>query len=194
MDKCRYDGDAKGNRLYVENMMSHDLSTPANLDEVYAYDGLNCLASGIASIADSDAESTPAPDMTVTYKYDVSSNWIGETVTTYDSEGVGTVVENRGFVYDGDQIVLQFDKSGEGSLAATDLSQRYLWGPAVDQLLAQETPGAAVSGLMQAGPVAWALTDNQGTVRDLATYDPAANDGAARPRSIRTGSTARSAT
>ena len=96
---------------------------------------------------------------------------IGETVTTYDSSGVGTVVENRGFVYDGDQIALQFDKSGAGSLAATDLSQRYLWGPAVNQLLAQETPGAAISGLMQAGAVDWALTDNLGSVRDMAVYN-----------------------
>ena len=53
-------------------------------------------------------------------------------------------------------------------LAAGDLSQRYLWGPAVDQLLADEQ---VVNGLNQQGNLVWTLTDNQNTVTDLATYD-----------------------
>jgi RHS repeat-associated protein len=60
-------------------------------------------------------------------------------------------------VYDNGQVVLQFEKTGTGSLAAGDLSNRYLWGPAVDQLFADE----------QDGEVLWALTDQLGTVRDL---------------------------
>ena len=60
---------------------------------------------------------------------------------------------------------MQFDKTGTGNLAATDLSHRYLWGPAVDQLLADEQIGGPNAG------VHWALTDNVNTVRDLATYD-----------------------
>jgi RHS repeat-associated protein len=99
---------------------------------------------------------------TVTYTYDVFNRWIGETVTAG-----GTTTQNR-YVYDGNQIVLQFQKAGTGDLAATDLSHRYLWGPAVDQLLADEQ---VTNGLNQAGNVVWTLTDNEGTVRDLATYD-----------------------
>ncbi len=65
------------------------------------------------------------------------------------------------WIYDGDQAVLQFD----GDTAA-DLSHRYLWGDAVDQLLADETVDDG-----GAEDVLWTLTDWQGTVRDLATYD-----------------------
>ena len=49
---------------------------------------------------------------------------------------------------------------------AADLSHRYLWGDAVDQLLADETVDDG-----GAEDVLWTLTDWQGTVRDLASYD-----------------------
>ena len=117
----------------------------------------------------------------VQYTYDVENRWIGETVTNYNSDGSTDITQTQ-FVYDGNQIVLQFNKATHvdvgnpvptlGDLGNADLSERYLWGPAVDQLLAQETP-VAVDGLLQAGTVDWALTDNLGSVRDLAVYDDA---------------------
>ena len=120
---------------------------------------------------------TQRPSQVVKYTYDAFNRWTGETVTN----GAGAVVSQREFAYDGNEIVLSFDGTGS-------LTNRYLWGPAVDQLLAQEqalpsTSGGGAGGeggssLLQAGTVDWALTDNQGTVRDLATYDPSANDGA----------------
>ena len=70
----------------------------------------------------------------MTYTYDMFNRWIGETVT----DGSGTVTINRKFVYDGNQIVLQFDSTASGDLAAANLSHRYLYGPAVDQVLADE--------------------------------------------------------
>ena len=109
---------------------------------------------------------------TVTYIYDAFNRWIGETV-----DRAGQAVQQTRFVYDGNQIVLQFDKTGTGNLAATDLSHRYLWGPAVDQLLADEQlcPLSAGEGQGEgstcARHVVWPLTDNQGTVRDLAVYN-----------------------
>ena len=45
---------------------------------------------------------------TVTYQYDASNRWIGETVTTYAS-GSPSSVHTTDFAYDGNQIVLQFD-------------------------------------------------------------------------------------
>ena len=82
----------------------------------------------------------------------------------------GTTTQTR-YVYDGNQIVMQFDNltspaSGEGQgeglpLAATNLSHRYLWGPAVDQLLADEQ-------LSTGAGLVWTLGDNQNTIRDLA--------------------------
>jgi RHS repeat-associated protein len=53
-------------------------------------------------------------------------------------------------VYDGDNIALTFDGNGTQT-------HRYLYGPRVDEILADET----LTG------VNWALTDNQGTVRDV---------------------------
>ncbi|REK25141.1 MAG: RHS repeat-associated core domain-containing protein, partial [Planctomycetota bacterium] len=50
---------------------------------------------------------------------------------------------------------------------AGDLTNRYLWAGAVDQILADE----AVTNLTSAGDVLWPLADNLGTVRDLAEYD-----------------------
>ena len=56
--------------------------------------------------------------------------------------------------------------------AASDLSHRYLWGPAVDQILADES----VDSLTSAGDILWPLTDHLGTTRDLATYDAVENE------------------
>ena len=60
------------------------------------------------------------------------------------------------------------------TLTATDLSHRYLWGPAVDQLMADEQLLLAEGGgydLNSPGNAVWAFTDNENTVRDLAVYD-----------------------
>jgi RHS repeat-associated protein len=59
--------------------------------------------------------------------------------------------------------VLEFHKTGSGSVAAGNLKHRYLWGPAVDQLLADEQ----VSSVSVEGEVLWALTDHLGSVRDV---------------------------
>ncbi len=53
-----------------------------------------------------------------------------------------------------------------------DLSNRYLYGPAVDQILADEQ----LDSLTTPGDVLWPLTDNLGTVRDLAAYDDSTGD------------------
>jgi RHS repeat-associated protein len=104
---------------------------------------------------------------------------VSETTTLADQSRTKTV-----FIYDGNQIVMQFDSSGAGGspadLTAANLSHRYLWGPAVDQLLADEqlSPLPPVNGQSSGydqttpGTVAWALTDNENTVRDLAVYTP----------------------
>lgn len=71
---------------------------------------------------------------------------------------------------DGDEVVLGFvDPNGPISSPATALDKRYLWGAAIDQLLADETAGNTVH---------WMLADHQGTIRDLAN-----NDGTLTPNS-----------
>ena len=93
------------------------------------------------------------------YLYDVENRWIGENIFTSSGEH-----ETR-FAYDGDQIVLEFDKDvvdGNATVGAADLSHRYVWQPdAVDQLMADE----------QVSQVVWTLGDNQGTIKDLAVTE-----------------------
>lgn len=67
-----------------------------------------------------------------------------------DRDGAATATEER-YVYDGEHIALVF--YGEGNQLS-----RYLHGPQIDQVLAEETA---------AGEVRWALSDHQGSVRDV---------------------------
>ena len=103
--------------------------------------------------------------------YDVENRWIGETVTTYATPGgASTLASQQQFVYDGNR-----DRAVVRGSTGSSLTNRYLWGPAVDQLLARNPCGSGAGRRsLQAGAVDWALTDNLGTVRDMAVYDPLA--------------------
>ena len=84
----------------------------------------------------------------VAYTYDVNDQLIEKQV---DDTGNGIFDRAQRFVYDDDDVVLVFDASGS-------LTDRYLWAPQIDQLLADENA---------VGNVLWPLVDNQNTVRDL---------------------------
>ncbi|MCI0404177.1 MAG: hypothetical protein L0212_11765, partial [Acidobacteria bacterium] len=86
----------------------------------------------------------------VDYKYDVFGRRI-EKSADMDGAGAGAAVVTR-WAYDGDDIVLAFNGAGA-------VTHRYLHGPAVDQILADEQVGGA--------GVLWALADNLGSVRDI---------------------------
>ena len=90
-----------------------------------------------------------AATQVVEYEYDVYNRLVHKEL---DADGAGTASDTF-WAYDGDQAILQFDGS-----AAADLSHRYLWGPAVDQILADETVDDG-----GAEDVLWPLTDWQGT-------------------------------
>jgi RHS repeat-associated protein len=106
-----------------------------------------------------------APLTTVTsYVYDTLNRWIARS---HDSDGVqasGTALAAGGldthFVYEANQIILQLNATG-------DVTNRYLWGPAVDQILADEQ----ITDPTAPGNILWPLTDHLNTVRDLAAYD-----------------------
>ncbi len=88
------------------------------------------------------------------YSYDPLGRRIGKSI---DDDGAGpntAVIES--YVYDGSDIVLSVSGSAVNSSGA--VTNRYLHGPAVDQILADED---------SSGEVLWALTDHQGSVRDL---------------------------
>ncbi|PQO40726.1 RHS repeat-associated core domain-containing protein [Blastopirellula marina] len=107
----------------------------------------------------------------VDYTYDIFNRRIGKTVDA-DGDGAGTATEEI-YIYDGlrqergaagDHILLAFDESD-------DLTDRFLYGPNVDQVLASEE----VTSTASAGDVLWALTDHLGTVRDVADYNAGTN-------------------
>ena len=139
-----------------------DIATGAVTD--YTWDARNRL------VGVTDETSTGQVTQTVTYVYDVENRWIGETVTAY-SGGSPTSVHTTDFAYDGNQIVLQFDATSTPgtsvSLTASNLSHRYLSGPAVDQVLADERV-TLQNGALATDEVLWPLADAQGTVRDVA--------------------------
>ncbi len=93
-----------------------------------------------------------------------------------DLDADGQIDTCTRFIYDGNQIVMQFDRAIAPSDDSADpltidhLWHRYLWNPAaVDQLMADEQ----VTDPTVAGDIVWPLGDHQGTIRDLAAYDPA---------------------
>ena len=107
----------------------------------------------------------------VDHTYDYQNRWISRQV---DPDGAGPAgPETTHFIYDGNQIVLQFeDTDGPGTQHAPQLTNRYLWGPVVDQLFADEQlDPTAPDYLTTPGEVQWPLTDHLGSIRDIAHYD-----------------------
>jgi RHS repeat-associated protein len=164
----RYAYDDEGNRTlrYVDNLLQ---GTQGELDAYdtditeYVWDYRNRLVA--VSNFDTYTDYTgDDPDQVVAYAYDYQNRLVRKVL---DSDGDGDTDASTVFVHDGNQIAAQFDKTGTGDAAAADLSHRYLWGQAVDQLLADEQ----VDDLQTPGDVLWPLADHLNTVRDLATYD-----------------------
>ena len=175
----RYSYDAEGNRTakFIDEDDSHTLTTGDTEVTEYGWDNRNRLAK-VTTYATKGQSATKIVDEI----YDLENRWIGENV---DSDADAEVDHQRRFAYDGNQIVLQFDGdcpdfaqqngtvpftfdgNGNPLLTVANLSHRYLWGPAVDQLLADEQ----VSSPSTPGNVVWPLGDQLGTIRDLATTD-----------------------
>ncbi|PZO57605.1 MAG: hypothetical protein DCF15_06830 [Phormidesmis priestleyi] len=109
----------------------------------YGWDYDNRLSSVVTK------DSGGAISKAVEYTYDVYDRRIAKAVDS-DGNGPAAATEER-YVYDGEHIALVFD--GEGNQV-----NRYLRGPQIDQVLAEETAS---------GEVRWALADHQGSVRDV---------------------------
>ncbi|MCE9553352.1 MAG: RHS repeat-associated core domain-containing protein [Planctomycetes bacterium] len=154
-----------GNRFLSDGMFDYTYDANGHLiqkvsiaygDEVdYAYDIRNRLT----TVTNKDSLGTTT--QVVTYTYDMFNILIGKTHTPYSGGAPGTTVTTR-FVYDGQNMIEVFDGTGA-------LTHRYLDGPAVDQVFADEQFDPMSSGEMPiaAGETEWTLTDNQGTVRNV---------------------------
>jgi RHS repeat-associated protein len=146
-----YSYDADGNRVERTN-----IATGAVTD--YVWDNRDRLVEVIDR-----ASAGGAITQDVHYYYDAENRWIGETVSI-----PGQAVQETSYAYCGNQIVLEFDGTASTSpLGVANLSHRYLWGPAVDQILADEQ----VTDPTQSGNVLLPLTNNVGTVCDLAQFN-----------------------
>jgi RHS repeat-associated protein len=117
----------------------------------------------------------------VEYTYDVFDRRIGKEVDTTSPFTMTDAVIERYIIDDasgiasiaGGNVILDFvDADGDGA-GTMDLERRYLYGNAVDQVLAQENIDETTSS---ADRVHWHLTDNLGTVRDLAKNDGTAGE------------------
>ncbi|NJN13091.1 MAG: RHS repeat protein [Richelia sp. RM1_1_1] len=93
----------------------------------------------------------------VEYTYDGLNRRIAKAVDSNPQDAVAAEVTH--FVYHGEDVHLEFvDADGVSGANPLVLNKRYLHGPLVDQVLAQEDAS---------GNVQWHLADHLGTIRDL---------------------------
>ncbi len=97
------------------------------------------------------------------YTYDVFNRLVGKTVS--DKNGEDEIDSRAAYVYDGDNMVLEFQNASSDALTNSDLVRRFLDGSAVDQVFAEEVTSGGSSVQTR-----WLLTDNEGTIRNVATY------------------------
>ncbi len=160
-----YSYDANGNRINTgyQNGTDNRLLSDGKYNYEYDFEGNRTKRTEIASgkvteytwdyhnrltkVVDKNASGNIT--LQADYTYDVFDRRLAKVVDT-DGAGVAIATVER-FVYDDDNIALTFDGNGI-------VTNRYLHGPVVDQILASENA---------TGQVLWALTDNQGTVRDV---------------------------
>ena len=147
-----YDYDAEGNLIRRTHIVSNEV-------EDYVWDNHNRLTRILVTAAG------PTKVKDVYYTYDVFGHRI---IKEIDWDGDNTIDETNKYIHDGlrgergnagDHIVLAFD-------GADDLTNRYLHGPNVDQVLADEQIDLSLG----TSEVVWTLTDHLGSVRDLVTY------------------------
>ena len=129
----------------------------------YEYDHKNRLIG--VEYRNEDKQTAPV-EKAIEYVYDVMGRRIAQKV---DSDGAvnGLQFNGTAYVYDGPHRALEFDLGFEteengGAVAYSDPTRRYLYGPAVDQVL-------AIEEIIDSAPnkTRWTLTDSQGSVRVL---------------------------
>ena len=158
-----YTYDDEGNRL----TRTHDTTDEST---EYEWDHRNRLV----SVTEKDEYDTTT--QVVEYIYDVFNRRIGRAIDTTSPFDMEDAVIERYIIDDasgvaspdGGNVVLDFvDPDGDGE-TAIDLAKRYLFGNAVDQLLAQED---VTESIASADRILWPLADHLGTTRDLVQND-----------------------
>jgi len=150
-----------GNRLLSDGTYNYEYDDEGNLisqTEIatgavreFEWDYRNRLVAVI------DKNQANSETQRVEYTYDAFNRRITKAVDTNPQDAVAAVVTH--FVYNQDDVILEFvDNDGTAGTNEPVLNLRYLHGPAVDQVLAQEEADSSIL---------WHLADNLGTIRDL---------------------------
>ncbi len=139
-----YDGAGNTTDRYLENSFNNVLE-----HDVYGWDFRNRLTEeqiyttiGMSSVL----------TQTINIGYDAFDERVSETVT---NNTASSVIYSQRFLYDGDNLSVTVDAS------TLNPTQIFLNGLKQDQVFAQDT----ISG--GSATTSWAITDNQGTVRDV---------------------------
>ncbi len=154
-------GAVDNNRLASDGTFNYSYDDEGNLTKrttiatgavrEFAYDHRNRLI----QVTDKTSAAGAATQV-VKYIYDLFDRRIAENVDTSPTDAVDGIFTS--FIYDGEGVLIEYrDPDGTGA-APTAESMRYLYGPDVDQVLAQEDA---------AGSVHWHMVDHLGTVHDL---------------------------
>ena len=136
-----YQYDADGNMTQQ--------TAPDGFVTTYAWDNRGRMTSATTTLS-----AYPGEEWLTTYTYDTFNNLIGDTTEYLWDGGLDTRVAQR-FIVDTStgQVQLAFDYDG-------NLTDRFLWGPLVDEVLADEK----VTSLSSAGTVEWMAHGVEGSV------------------------------
>jgi len=146
-----YDREGHRTARFVDNDADGLLSSGDSQVTQCAWDHRDRL-SGVTQYATQGDAATSS----VHYVYDSQGR---RTETLVDSDGDGSADEHRYTVFQGDHPCLEVtDADGLGAGQDTQLAHRYLYGQALDEILAVEDGS---------GMVRWGLADHEGTIRDV---------------------------
>lgn len=158
-----YSLDANGNRIGAGTSIGGSNRLISDGQFTYAYDdeGNRIQRTEIATGLTTDYEWDHRNRLIRVTTTDVGGNVVASQVNTYDQfdHRIGTTVDADGagsaaakterFVHDRPQVALVFDGAGQ-------VTHRYLYGPQIDLVLADETPAGVV----------WPAADHLRTTRD----------------------------
>jgi RHS repeat-associated protein len=177
-DSYAYDANGNRNSTGYTTGTDNELTSDGTYDYAYDADGNLITQTTIATGATENftwdyrnrlteityKNSSGTTTGTVQYTYNVFNQRISQKVTN----GSGTVTLDENYIYDGDNLLMVINGSGT-------ITDRYLFGPGSNQVLADNASGGTT----------WMLADQQGTIRDVVNsggsvvdhivYDPYGN-------------------
>ena len=146
-----YDNEGNVTAKFKDTDSGDVVDSNASDITTYTWDYENRLTA-VSQYATYSAYQSNSPSSTVSYTYDSSDRLIGCTTTS------GGVSQTTYTVYQGDNPLEDYTTTGGSSVKCSHV---YLYGPAVDQILASDNCSGTAAGVL------WGLADNEGTIRDV---------------------------